>query len=87
MLDVQLTDSPVNEMEIPMTKPMHVSAQLTFLNGCIVDQHLSAAVDFGVAMEKPWSTPICGWFTRRFSCNAGCPQGTTRDPTTCENKP
>jgi hypothetical protein len=70
-----------------MTENMYVGAELTFLNGNIIDQHLCAAMDFGVAMERSWSTPVCGWFTRRFSCNAGCPQGTTRDPTRCPNEP
>ena len=60
------------------------NSQAEFLKGGIISDFLSGTPAEGIVggPTSVWSTPVCRWFTRRFSCD--CPrQPSTRDPTVC----
>lgn len=68
--------------------PTPANPQAAFLKGGIINDFLPQTPAEGIVggPTSVWSTPVCRWFTRRFSCN--CPKGPiTRDPTTCPRDP
>jgi hypothetical protein len=72
-----------------MSEPDLAALEAQFLSGAIADEFLpkAGARGFDDLIVNVWSTPVCRWVTRHLCTGIFCPNpGTTRDPTTCENR-